>query len=329
MADAGADNTVRRELEMLEELERDLIESLQLVQLHGTVGSFSMEVAKESTLHELDQIRMRIAAARVAKDADDVHFIVANEANGDAAVDARFFGTLLVHFQMLSSSILQLIDGATTQAGPIQANIRSASRFGIKGAFSGSLGLRIAHIADDSLLQDRTETDEVLTRLVDFFDAIQRPSVISMCTSSPRIYSKYTEILKLVANSQHTVCVASRTRIAGARLRPRDARDRLLLLSEVDEQTVETWVTGKIVGTSLKKDKFELETPDGDISGDARSTAVQKIASNNLFGTRVRALLRQTIEKSALELEDPKTRYQLIDVEGIDADQNGLFTQLD
>jgi hypothetical protein len=129
----------------------------------------------------------------------------------------------------------------------------------------------------------------------------------------------------LISKSRLEVTAAARGKLLAASMTSDQASSREMALLNLDVSTVTTEMHGKLVGASLVKDRFEFESKDGLVSGTTPQHVADKIATNNLFGKRVIALIQETIETQAEDLAEPRSRYELLDVWLPDSTGPSLF----
>lgn len=316
----------------LEQVVSSLSSHLVIAEEYGA-RDFASQISLESSRHELkiaeDKLRDARSVLRMLELNDDLHVHVNHERDPHGPVPISHLGKLLFHFQTFANAVQQASVGLATPRGQVQRQVALDACLYAVGSMEGSYGVRMRVAPPDGAELAGQYGLDLPVILSDFFDAsrFDRDRVIDLCRQSTRTFAAYREILSLISKSRMTVAVSARGRHFSVQMSSSQASEREadLLLLETAERDFTT--TGVLVGASMLKDTFELQTSEGVLRGRVRHGIAELVVDKSLFGKTVIATLSETIEKQAEGLSEPVARYELVHVELPGTTGSTLFDQ--
>jgi hypothetical protein len=182
---------------------------------------------------------------------------------------------LLSSVQGSLTALAQSIAARPTSRGLVPMEIQDLVRLRLSMALPGSVALRLVPAKTDpalwltDLFGEEVEPllDASVERLIDVLNAASDPDenlLHSLAAAGPRTTGHLRDLSRLLADSRGSVALHWRAQgeARAAELQPETAAALHGLLLQTEEESEEIVVTGRIVGGSLLRRKFELELPD-------------------------------------------------------------------
>jgi hypothetical protein len=233
-------------------------------------------------------------------------------------------------FQRTVASVGQALVGVVTVKGQIPHHIREATALRLVGTAEASFGVRLRGplVADQlSLLGEARREESVFGRSVEkvlgVIEAVSREEPESQIRESVaplgiRAVHRFVELADALNTSaiEQSAFVWSRgedgeraavrvTRLTAERL------EEILSRAEASQRNVQ--YRGRLGGASTIRDRFELQTEEGDvIAGRVEENVVSRL--REFFDQVCTVTLQVTIEKSTID-EEESASYVLVDIE--------------
>jgi hypothetical protein len=222
-------------------------------------------------------------------------------------INVEFLARFLTSLQNAATSVGQAMTGEPTRRGAIPADIRQATALSVAATFAGSFGLHITatEVAPsvDILEDEQTVLERSVSSILETVNAAVAGDndVLQQKAASlgPRAFSGVRSLIQLLAGEEVTASIEWRSPSLQltASLTPSQ-------LSRAGESMAVTAVTqhdmvivGRLVGASLVRGRFELETPNGVVlSGPVEPELVERM--QNYFNQDCQATLRVTTVRS-------------------------------
>lgn len=320
-----AEQTLRATSRRLRDLEDALVGQRALLQ--AKPDSFAFSLGYESLL----QIQQRLLNERSEllqhRIAERVDLALDGKSFAKDGASAGTLGTLLIRLQKLYSSIAQAITEGPTLRGPLSGQITSATELKLASTFPSSFGMslvveRAENGGDSSHLPSAT-----FERLFGLLATHQTPEAVMQVTGElgGRVLNHYLHVASILGSTnsslklewsdsegiKHYWLTSAKEAVETASL--------LRGIKAVDSVTLH--LTGRIVGASLLRNRFEMLTDDGQvIEGKVTGNALRSISS--CFGKVSKAELDRTTVHNHRS-GDAKTYYALVAIEPVQALING------
>lgn len=238
---------------------------------------------------------------------------------------------LLASLQGTLSAIGQSLTDRVTIKGQVPAHIREATALRLIGTVEGSFGVRlrgpILPPVQESLFLEQvgatTVFDSSLEVVLDVVEAVVRDEPEDtvrelLVPLGIRAVHRFAELADVINVS--TVDVATflwrgpeQEEPRRIRLSRQSAEKLEETLTRAEESQRDIPFTGRLVGASLVRDRFELQLDDDEvISGTVERSLVARL--KEFFDATCTVTLRVTIAKSTIDEEEAAT-YRLIDIE--------------
>ncbi|MCC7495094.1 MAG: hypothetical protein IT204_22290 [Fimbriimonadaceae bacterium] len=298
-----------RPLAVIEEQLQDLAEVLRAARAYGTPDAASRLGMASLLNHERELLDEKHAAELLASTAD-AEVSLEGDATAGHEVPAGLLGDFLVCLQKLTYAVAQVRAGRPTSRAPIRRDTVAEHRLLVQPAFQAtSFGVRFRLPTREELGQlVDTDAAETVGMVCATLDPAAPSDDLAELLSNPRVKSHYHKLMDLLARQNIGVVARTRSRPAGVRLKPDQARGRLewLVLLQVREEVIQQ--DGRLVGGSLERDRFELRCQDGTLVGAVTAAAKAQLQGLHL-GQAVTARIRvRTVEHEEVSTE-PTVSY--------------------
>jgi predicted Zn-ribbon and HTH transcriptional regulator len=250
----------------------------------------------------------------------------------DAAIDGASFlkdgasvgtlGTLLIRLQKLYSSIAQAVTQGPTLRGPLSNQIISATELRLASTFPSSFGMSlIVQRAQCDLLPSYVPS-AALERLFSLLSTDQTPEAIMQVTGElgGRVLNHYLHVANILRRTDSSLKLewSDSEGIKHYFLTSaKQASELVTLLNEIKAvESVTLKISGRIVGASLLRSRFEMTTEDGQvIEGKVSESALRDIGAS--FGKNVTVEVDKTTVNDHRS-GDAKTYYALVGIDQVE-----------
>jgi hypothetical protein len=316
-----AEQTLRATSRRLRDLEEALANQRALLQ--AKPNSFAFSLGYESLLQiqqrlltERSELLTHRVAERVDIALDGLNF------HKDGA-SAGTLGTFLIRLQKLYSSIAQAITEGPTLRGPLSAQITSATELRLASTFPSSFGMSLVVQREYGAQNTSHLPSATFERLFALLATDQTPEAIMQVTGElgGRVLNHYLHIANILSTTDSSLKFewSDSEGIKHYWLTSaKQAAETVTLLSGIKAvESVTLHLTGRIVGASLLRNRFEMITVDGQVvEGKVSGNALRSISAS--FGKIVSAELDRTTV-SDHRSGDAKTYYALVAVAPVEA----------
>jgi hypothetical protein len=229
---------------------------------------------------------------------------------GDDAIDVDLLARFLDTLQHTVTSVGQALVGEPTRRGAIRGDIRKATSLSLAATFSGSFGLHLT-TAEPELQPDQFEgSHEVLERslasVLETLDVAVEGNGDAVrehaAALGPRAFARLQSLVHLLAAEGVTASFEwrSATRVLTSTVTSAQLSRAREALSTTTVAQNDVVVVGRLVGASLVRGRFELETSTGIIlAGAIDPNLLERVA--DYFGEECQATLRMTTVHSLAE----------------------------
>jgi hypothetical protein len=316
-----AEQTLRATSRRLRDLEDALVSQRALLQKKP--DSFAFSLGYESLL----QLQQRLLTERAEllnhRIAERVDIALDGKSFHKDGASAGTLGTLLIRLQKLYSSIAQAITEGPTLRGPLSGQIMSSTELRLASTFPSSFGM--------SLVVERQEGEQnasplpsaTFERLFGLLATDHTPEAVMQVTGElgGRVLNHYLHVATILKTTDSSLKFewSDSEGIKHYWLTSaKQASETVSLLHGIKAvASVTLHVTGRIVGASLLRNRFEMMTEDGQvIEGKVTGNALRTISAH--FGKVVTVELDKTTVNNNRSGE-AKVYYALVAIEPVAA----------
>lgn len=275
---------------------------------------------RRSLVHQREKAFLsRLSTVQPSAEALDLALLPLQESQRGAEVS--LLSGVLASLEEALVALAQSIRERPTLHGPITTDIQEAVRLRVQFALPGSLRLRLVaaspELQQPSLFDDAEETllEESISALVDILESTAETDIgvvlERLAAAGPRTATHLTALTSALERGNAALALGWRSRRVTRTVR--FDRAQSIQLSEVLQQVAtaerEVVVRGRLVGGSLVRGAFELETEDGSIlSGRVHEGALSAVEA--LFGSECTAEL--IVTESSLPSGEIRETYRLL-----------------
>lgn len=301
-----------RSLQFVSDQLAQVADLLQRAEQYG-----EQDAASRAILHSLRResadLTEELAAAKLLHSGDDGVFALEGEAVVGHSVPLGILGDFMSSLQGLSTSVGKYM---ARVLGNNIATRREARDLGTLYAVAhtpSSFAIHVRHRAEIEPLH-ATEAGNVtdFIKILLLPDDWGREFAETICQAEPSIYRAYRRLLETMGRSSVDVKVATRSRPYVDVLTSRQAAERAAWLRTVTSEMTERVVFGELVGASLPRMQFEIDSADRTYKGSATATACEQVRDGHLLGKYVVATLREYVEENEHHIGEPSYRYELL-----------------
>jgi len=227
----------------------------------------------------------------------------------DNSIDVQFLASFLGALQYAVTSVGQAVAGEPTRRGMIPGDIRRATALSLAATFTGSFGLHVIAAAPEQQTEtfdEPTVLERSMSSMVEVLSVAgggDAEGVHRLAAAlGPRAFSGLQSFVQLLANGEVTASLEWRSpsyRLSTS-LTPNELSRARDSMATTDVTTTETIVIGRLVGASLVRGRFELETTGGVVFAGAVDPGVLD-RIQPFFGEECQATLRVTTVRSLAE----------------------------
>jgi hypothetical protein len=240
----------------------------------------------------------------------------------DHTIDVQFLANVLGALQYAITSVGQSVVGEPTRRGVIPADIRRATALSVAATFAGSFGLHLTAAAPEQQTEmfegERTVLERSISSVVEILSVAGGSDTERLhklgAALGPRAFTGLQSLVQLLANGEVTASIEWRSPSSSVstNLSPNQLAQARDSMATTEVITTDTVIIGRLVGASLVRSRFELETTNGVVFAGAVDPGVLD-RIQRFFGDDCQAKLRVTTVRSLAEGSFSET-YVLIDI---------------
>lgn len=316
-----AEQTLRATGRRLRDLEEALVSQHALLQTKP--GSFAFSLGYESLLqlqHRLLSERSQLLTHRVAERVD---IALEGQSFHKDGASAGSLGALLIRLQKLYSSIAQAITEGPTLRGPLSGQIMAATELRLASTFPSSFGMSLVVEREAGARNVSHLPSATFERLFGLLATAHTPEAVMQVTGElgGRVLNHYLHVANILRSTDSSLKLewSDSEGIKHYWLTSaKQAAETVALLHGIKAvESVTLHLTGRIVGASLLRNRFEMMTDDGQvIEGKVTGNALRSIS--DYFGQIAKVELDRTTVNDNRSGE-AKVYYALASIDSIAA----------